>query len=389
TGLEVKATVSGADTTHFVAADATSYNHTAAPLATFVATTLTATQGDHRAHARLTLTGGTLSQALTVGYQVRGQFSGGTTPWSTTANGRRATGTISRAWEYASLANPTSFATLPAVVCATSNTSCNDTAASPLGVKRLYRATLSAPGATSLTTNTMEGWRLAFTYVDGGYGFTCAVDTGGRLWAWGGSQPTPHIRATGPFVDCSTGGEDLGQIIIASGTVCARSAAGDVAFGSLKDANALVPRTDLGTGVKSIQLGPLHACAVKADGQAVCWGQNFTGGVGDNTTEDRTSPATVVRWNGVALTGVVEVAVGTYHSCARTGGGSVWCWGFNGTGGLGDGSGTDRHHAVQVPNISSAVGLALGGGLFATHSCVLLSNGETRCFGSNTDGQLG
>ncbi|HRE02338.1 MAG TPA: hypothetical protein PLV68_13630, partial [Ilumatobacteraceae bacterium] len=145
-----------------------------APFATFVATTLTATHGDHRNHARLTLTGGTLSQALTVGYQVRGQFSGGTTPWSTTANGRRATGTISRAWEYANLATPTTFATLPAIVCATSNTSCNDTAASPLGVKRIYRATLSAPGATSLTTNTMEGWRLAFTYVDGGRFAMCA-----------------------------------------------------------------------------------------------------------------------------------------------------------------------------------------------------------------------
>lgn len=328
----------------------------------------------YRAHARLS-------------YQVRGQFSGGTTPSSTTANGRRATGTISRAWEYASPGNPTAFATSSTAICATSSTSCNDTSASPLRAKRIYRATLSAPGATSLTTNTMEGWRLAFTHGDGGSDAMCAIDTNGRLWAWGQfngqSSLVPRIRAQGPFVACTSGGSQLSYDGVGFG--CARTSLGDVSRGSLLVDNPLLQRVNLGTGVKSIEVREAHGCAVKGNGQTVCWGLGVFGQLAHNAVTDSPTPVTVVRSTGAALTGLEEVDVGTLHSCARTSSGSAWCWGGNGSGQLGDGTQAKRQFAVQVPSLSGCTEITLG----EEHTCVRLSSGEVVCVGANDLGQLG
>jgi alpha-tubulin suppressor-like RCC1 family protein len=105
----------------------------------------------------------------------------------------------------------------------------------------------------------------------------------------------------------------------------------------------------LGNGVMSINAGVAHSCAVTSGGGAKCWGANFHGYLGDNSTTDRHAPVDV---SGLT-SGVAEISTGLAHTCALTTAGGVKCWGFNGQGQLGDNT-RDQH---QVP--VDVVGLVL------------------------------
>jgi hypothetical protein len=88
------------------------------------------------------------------------------------------------------------------------------------------------------------------------------------------------------------------------------------------------------------------------------------------------------------VTGVsnaIAVANGQYHSCAVLSGGATQCWGYNGSGQLGNDSTTNSSIPVYVAGISSATGLGAG----STHSCALLANGTVQCWGGNSFGQAG
>jgi len=83
--------------------------------------------------------------------------------------------------------------------------------------------------------------------------------------------------------------------------------------------------------------------------------------------------------------GVVQIAGGQHFACATTGGG-VSCWGYNGSGQLGNGSSVSLSNVpVPVSNLGTAV--AVGAGIY--HACALLSDGSVHCWGSNTYDQLG
>jgi len=80
-----------------------------------------------------------------------------------------------------------------------------------------------------------------------------------------------------------------------------------------------------------------HTCARRSSGEAVCWGSNGFGQLGDGTTTDQLVPAAVF-----GLTDILEIATGSFHSCARRSSGEVLCSGWNLYGQLGDGTTTDR-----------------------------------------------
>jgi len=79
------------------------------------------------------------------------------------------------------------------------------------------------------------------------------------------------------------------------------------------------------------------------------------------------------------------VASSGWAACARLSGGALRCWGLNSTGGLGDGSTTDRSSPVAVVGIESATQVAVGGGT----GCAILADATVRCWGYNEFGQLG
>lgn len=137
------------------------------------------------------------------------------------------------------------------------------------------------------------------------------------------------------------------------------------------------PRVHLG-------LGGEFSCAVDPAETVWCWGSNRFGQLGDPALEvgarsKRSAPAPVA---GVRSR---RVAVGVWHVCALRPEGTVACWGHNGWGQLGDGSREDRSRPVDVVGLRGVVEIAAGLG----HTCARTADRRLYCWGQNEHGQLG
>jgi alpha-tubulin suppressor-like RCC1 family protein len=143
-----------------------------------------------------------------------------------------------------------------------------------------------------------------------------------------------------------------------------------------------VPVRGLRRGVVAIAAGYSHSCALTTAGAVWCWGLNSSGQLGDGTTAGRTTPARVRRLPGSAA----ALSAGALHSCAVTAAGAARCWGENGAGQLGDGSTGDRLLPVAVRGLRGVTGGIAAGGL---HGCAVSTAGAARCWGANSEGQLG
>jgi len=134
-------------------------------------------------------------------------------------------------------------------------------------------------------------------------------------------------------------------------------------------------------GTTSIAAGNYHSLALRSDGTVWAWGLNNGGQLGQPADSDiHTYPLRVPN-----LTNAVAIAGGTAHSLAVLADGRVFAWGYNVSGQLGNNSTNDSFIPVQVTGLTNAVAVAAG--LF--HSMALLSNGTVWCWGGNFRGQLG
>ena len=130
----------------------------------------------------------------------------------------------------------------------------------------------------------------------------------------------------------------------------------------------------------TIAAGSTHSLALKADGSLWAWGNNYYGQLGDGTTSDRHFPIRIG-----AGTGWAAVAAGQEHSLGLGGGGTLWAWGVNQFGQLGDGTTSDRHFPTRIGTGTDWVAVAAGG----KHSLALRSDGSLWAWGVNQYGQLG
>src|SRR5439155_1480335 len=137
------------------------------------------------------------------------------------------------------------------------------------------------------------------------------------------------------------------------------------------------------TGASAITTRGYHTCALLVDGTVQCWGQNDNGQLGDGGPLPGRSSNPPARVSG--LSGVLAVTGGFRHTCALLGDHTVWCWGLNDSGQLGDGTTTSSSTPLQVGGITSAVAVSAG----VSHTCALLSGGAVKCWGWNNAGQLG
>ncbi|MBK6847195.1 MAG: RCC1 repeat-containing protein [Proteobacteria bacterium] len=177
------------------------------------------------------------------------------------------------------------------------------------------------------------------------------------------------------------------QVAVGRASSCARRADGTAwcwgtnASGQLGDGSTVasslpVQVAVLGTAVAHLAMGAAgdHVCARRTDGSLWCWGYNGYGQLGDGTTLSRSSPVQVTAIG----TSVVDVAPGSNHTCARDATGSLFCWNSNGTGELGDGTYTNRSLPGRVNALGTSVlGVVAGGG----HSCARRSDGSVWCWG--------
>ena len=148
------------------------------------------------------------------------------------------------------------------------------------------------------------------------------------------------------------------------------------------------------TTVRRVTSGGYHSCAVLTNDQARCWGYDGGGELGNGAPPGGSDTPVVVRnvANTGPLTGVRSVDEGYGHTCAVVTGGEVRCWGSNFEGYLGIGTtGGERLRPVRVRNVANtgsltgAVQLTTGVG----HTCVRLTNRQLRCWGSGDQGRLG
>jgi alpha-tubulin suppressor-like RCC1 family protein len=196
--------------------------------------------------------------------------------------------------------------------------------------------------------------------VAAGNNHSLALDESHTVWSWGGNYD--------------------GQL--GDGTLTSRSVADKV-----KDAagNPL-------TGATMIAAGGEHSLAL-ISGAVFAWGLNDNGQLGHNDTANHSTPVQVYKDDGTTpLDNIIAIAAGGGHSLALEQNGTIytiWAWGLNSRGQLGDGTPVRRLHAVPVvwPGLAGHSVLQLAAGL--SHSLALLDDGTVWGWGDDFFGQLG
>lgn len=255
-----------------------------------------------------------------------------------------------------------------------------------------------ASGYSSTITNPLEIPALsgAFSSISMGNASACGVTPAGGVKCWGlgssgelGNNST--ASSTDPVqVEGLTSG--VSAVSVAQQHACALLSSGEVKcwgsntsgeLGNNSQTNSSVPVTPQGltSGVVSVSVGLNFACAVLNDGTAKCWGSNTSNQLGNNTvSSSSTIPTSVLN-----LTDATSVSAGNYHACVVTTSGTVKCWGTNSNYQLGDGTTTSRTSPVSVSGITSGATQVSAAG---SSTCALVDS-AVKCWGYNGSGQLG
>jgi len=134
--------------------------------------------------------------------------------------------------------------------------------------------------------------------------------------------------------------------------------------------------------VAAISAGSSHNLAIKTDGSLWAWGRNDAGELGDGSATDKLSPVKI-------MTDVIAASAGSGHNLAIKADGSLWAWGLNDCGQIGDGAQSseeeraDRLKPVKIMDDIAAVSAGNG------HSLAVTKYGSLFAWGWNNNGQLG
>lgn len=286
---------------------------------------------------------------------------------------------------------------------------------------QLGRGFVSMPGEPPLPPDVVPGLSDV-TDLAAGDGFLCAMSSGGAVSCAGrnglgqlgdgaiGNDSSTMVQAiasgatsieAGRFAACATRdgsqalcwGYDLASRMVGNDQVNRPSPVADVRFGSAPSAVGIGEQVGCGLGNGQLGCGSFletvpgqtgfstvlgagvrHLCASRADGGLQCWGQNFDGQLGDQTTTDSRAAAVTV----AGLTDVVAMSGGWHHSCALRSDGTVWCWGGNDSGQLGRGFESTRELVPEpVPGLTDIV--AIDSGYYI--NCAVDTAGSVRCWG--------
>ncbi len=260
---------------------------------------------------------------------------------------------------------------------------------------------------------------LVFRSISSGAHHTCGIATGNLMYCWGSDSWGNKVG--GQLGDGLTTNAAMPVAVLGPGggvalTFAAVAAGGDHTCGITLTGNRLYcwgrndhgqlgdnsttlrrtpvmvsgPNARVAVAFVTVSGGLRHTCGVTNQSVAYCWGSNDRGQLGDNTTMDRHMPTPVAGPDGGPPLVVAAISAGGSHTCAVATTGSLYCWGFNGDGELGDGTRGERHAPVLVAGSQSIRWAQASAG--DRHTCGRRSDGGDNlvyCWGNNELGQLG
>ena len=257
--------------------------------------------------------------------------------------------------------------------------------------------------ADQATPTEVEGLSSGIVQIAAGGSHTCALSDVGAVKCWGRNNAgqlgdgDPTIDKGAP-VDVAGLSSGVSAISAGGSHTCALLEGGavkcwgDEEWGQLgnnvagADQHAPIPVDVIGlsSGVVAVSAGTYHTCALLEDGAVKCWGRDNAGQLGDGgANSNQPTPVDVVG----LTSGIVAIAAGGQHTCALPNTGAIKCWGYDGSGQLGDnGISIAQTSPVDVIGLSSGIFVVTAGG---SHTCALIETGAVKCWGWDGSGQLG
>lgn len=263
---------------------------------------------------------------------------------------------------------------------------------------------LGVAGINQSATPVAVAGGMTFARIAVGSEHSCALTAGGAMYCWGhndwrqfaanapGMAEAPVAVAPNmTFASLTVGATFTCGVTPAGAAHCwGYSGWGNLGDGAAISYGNTFSATPLlvigGRSWKQVGGGQIHACGLTTGGQAFCWGNNG-GKLGNGASAESSTPQALV-----GVPALASISVGANHNCAIAANTfDVWCWGFNGSGQLGQAATQSITSPVRLAGLTAAEVAASGIGTGSgSHTCAVSVDRLTvRCWGRNDTGQLG
>jgi hypothetical protein len=246
----------------------------------------------------------------------------------------------------------------------------------------------------------IPGTQWSFNKIGGGQDCTTAIKTDGTLWTWGGNidgklSQNDGVPRSSPvqipgtqWSEVSDNGYNSNHFLKTDGTLwnVGTNFGGVLAHNDANSVNRSSPTQVPGTQWSSISSGYYHAIATKTDGTLWTWGFNGTGELSQNDKVHRSSPVQIpgTQWNtNRGYTG----GFGSGGGFGIKTDGTMWIWGRSNNGQLGQNDVVYRSSPVQIPGTQWS--RVTGGPIFSNLVSAQKTDGTLWVWGYNNNGQLG
>jgi alpha-tubulin suppressor-like RCC1 family protein len=234
--------------------------------------------------------------------------------------------------------------------------------------------------------------------VSAGYAHTCGVRKNGKLYCWGDDnkgqigdedEPIPASvpRRIGTFEDWASvsagdahtcGVRKNGKLYCWGDDYSGQIGDGDTNASPVTAPLRIGTFEDWGT----VSAGHGHTCGARTNGKLYCWGDDSRGQIGDNDDVGATAPRRIGTFEDWA-----NVSAGGYHSCGVRKNGKLYCWGWDANGQVGNGD-QPTHRTLTPQRVGTFEDWASTSAGWI-HSCGVRKNGKLYCWGNDGEDQVG